>query len=124
MNEPQVWALIGVFAASMFGMVGVLPIWLVRGLRAEIGGLRGEMIAGFQRVDEQFKRVEATTTARFERLEATTTARFERLEATTTAKFDQLEATMDARFGQADTKLDRLDRDVKTLFGRVFPETG
>lgn len=43
MNEPQVWTLIGVFAAGMFGMVTVVTTMFTRVLRTEIGGLRAEM---------------------------------------------------------------------------------
>lgn len=65
MNEPQIWTLIGVFAASTFAMMGWLTSSFTRILRAEIGGvnaridgLRGEMGARFERVDAQFGRVE------------------------------------------------------------------
>ncbi|MFO6452640.1 MULTISPECIES: hypothetical protein [unclassified Aeromicrobium] len=65
LNEPQVWTLIGVFAASTFAMLGWLTGSFTRVLRAEIGGvnaridgLRGEMSARFERVDEQFRRVD------------------------------------------------------------------
>ena len=59
MTEPQVWTLIGVFAATIFGVLGVVSSTFTRVLRAEIGGLRGEMIARFERVDAQFERVDA-----------------------------------------------------------------
>jgi hypothetical protein len=72
MNEPQVWTLIGVFAAASFGMSTVVSTLFVRvirseigglrgelrgeigGLRGEIGGLRGEMNARFEAVDRRF----------------------------------------------------------------------
>ena len=53
------WTLIGVFAATIFGVLGVVSSTFTRVLRAEIGGLRGEMIARFERVDAQFERVDA-----------------------------------------------------------------
>lgn len=43
MNEPQVWTLIGVFAAGMFGMVTIVSTMFVRVLRSEIGGLHSEV---------------------------------------------------------------------------------
>jgi len=65
LTEPQVWTLIGVFAASTFAMIGLVTGTFTRILRAEIGGvharidgLRGEMIARFERVDAQFERVD------------------------------------------------------------------
>ena len=46
MTEPQVWTLIGVFSALMFGMFGVVSSLFVRVLRTEVAGLRSEMIGG------------------------------------------------------------------------------
>ena len=43
MNEPQVWTLIGVFAAGMFGMITVVTTMFTRVVRTEIGGLRTEL---------------------------------------------------------------------------------
>jgi hypothetical protein len=68
MTEPQVWTLIGVFAAAIFGMITVVSTLFVRvirseigglrgeigGLRGEIGGLRGEMNARFEAIDRRF----------------------------------------------------------------------
>ena len=51
MNEPQVWTLIGVFAAGMFGMITVITTMFTRVVRTEIGGLRTELkgdIAGLR----------------------------------------------------------------------------
>jgi len=44
MNEPQVWVLIGVFAASMFGMITVVSTLFIHVVKAEIGGLRTEVL--------------------------------------------------------------------------------
>jgi hypothetical protein len=62
MTEPQVWTLIGVFAAAMFGtivIVATLFVNVVRSemgsvrteLRSEIGGLRAEMNARIDNLD-------------------------------------------------------------------------
>ena len=39
MSEPQVWTLIGVFAASLFAVLTLLSTLFVRVIRAEIGRL-------------------------------------------------------------------------------------
>ncbi len=39
MSEPQVWTLIGVFAAAMFGMITVVSTLFVHVVRSEIGKL-------------------------------------------------------------------------------------
>lgn len=43
MTEPQVWTMLGVFTALMFGMLTTVSTLFVRVVRSEIGGLRGEM---------------------------------------------------------------------------------
>lgn len=43
LNEPQIWMLIGVFGASMVGMMTLVSSTFVRVLRAEIGAVRGEI---------------------------------------------------------------------------------
>jgi hypothetical protein len=67
MTEPQVWVLIGVFAAGIFGMFTIISTLFIRvirtEIRAEVGGLRGEMMARFdvleQRVDGLDRDVQA-----------------------------------------------------------------
>lgn len=68
LTEPQVWTLIGVFAAGTFGTVTLVSTLFIRvirsemgGVRAEIGGvrseitgLRAEMNARFETVDQRF----------------------------------------------------------------------
>ena len=79
-NEPQVWTLIGVFAASMFAMMGLITGMFTRVLRAEIGGLRGEMNARFETVSEQFGAVQRQLDALDRDVQALTKRVFERPE--------------------------------------------
>ncbi|WP_345184365.1 hypothetical protein [Microbacterium panaciterrae] len=51
MNEPQVWTLIGVFAAGMFGMITVVSTMFVRVLRSEIQALRVELVGEIRTID-------------------------------------------------------------------------
>lgn len=39
MNEPQVWVLIGVFAASIFGMITIVSTLFIHVVKTEIGGI-------------------------------------------------------------------------------------
>ncbi len=54
MTEPQVWTLIGVFAAAMFGLLTLMSTMFVRLMNAGFEGLRAEMNARFERVDTRF----------------------------------------------------------------------
>lgn len=92
LSEPQVWTLIGVFSTILFGMFAATSGYFVRIMRSEIGGLRGEMNAKFERVDAQFERVDA---------------QFERV---------------DAQFERVYDRLNYLDRDVQALTRHVFPD--
>ena len=51
MTEPQVWTLIGVFAAGLFGMLTLMSTMFVRVLRTEIGSVRTEIQGVHHRLD-------------------------------------------------------------------------
>lgn len=97
MSDPQVWTLIGVFAASIFGALTLVVTLTNRATTSAIEGLRAEMRGGFQAVDARFDAVDA---------------KFEAIDA----KFE----AVDAKFEMVYTKLDALDRDVSALMKHVF----
>jgi len=70
LNEPQVWTLIGVFAASTFAMMGLMSSTFVRILRAEIGGLRGELMGEIGGLRGEVHGLRGEMNARFERVDA------------------------------------------------------
>lgn len=66
LNEPQIWTLIGVFAAGMFGMLTLMSTMFTRmmnqgfdGLRAEMGSLRGEMGSLRAEMNTRFEAVDS-----------------------------------------------------------------
>lgn len=66
MNEPQIWAVIGVMITALFAMPTLMATMFTRVIRSEIGrlegkfdGLRGEMNARFDLVDVKFDMVNA-----------------------------------------------------------------
>ncbi|KJL22189.1 hypothetical protein RN51_02069 [Microbacterium oxydans] len=63
LNDPQVWTLIGVFAAVMLGGMTLMTTQLSRVIRAEVDRVEGTLSA---RVD----RVEGTLSARIDGLDA------------------------------------------------------
>jgi hypothetical protein len=54
MNEAQVWTIIGVFGATMIGLVTMVSTLFVRVLRTEIGRLDSKMDARFDTVGARF----------------------------------------------------------------------
>lgn len=74
MNEPQVWTLIVVFAAGLFGMLTLMSTMFIRVVRAEIGSVRTEvgsvrteMQAGFGAVNQRIDRLDADIDALMKR---------------------------------------------------------
>ncbi|MBN8204506.1 hypothetical protein JF550_00880 [Microbacterium esteraromaticum] len=65
MTEPQVWTLIGVFAAGLFGMLTLMSTMFVRvvrteigSVRTEIGSVRTEIRSGFDGVHQRIDRLD------------------------------------------------------------------
>jgi peptidoglycan hydrolase CwlO-like protein len=103
-TEPQVWVLIGVFSAAIFGMIGIVTTSFNRTLTASIGGLREAMNAKFEAIDARFEAIDA----RFEAIDA----KFEAVDA----KFEAI----DARFDALSVKLEAMDRDIQALSRHIF----
>lgn len=57
LTEPQVWVLIGVFAAAIFGMIGIVTTSFNRNLTTSLNGIREVMNARFDAIDSEFSRV-------------------------------------------------------------------
>jgi len=75
-TEPQVWVLIGVFAAAIFGMIGIVTSSFNRTLTAAISGVRTEIsgvrteISGLRDImDARFDAVDAKFDAKFDVLD-------------------------------------------------------
>ncbi|MFT4211750.1 MAG: hypothetical protein QM626_07730 [Microbacterium sp.] len=58
-SEPQVWTLIGVFAAVMLGGMTLMTTLITRTTTVAVGGLREEMNARFDAVNARFDAVNA-----------------------------------------------------------------
>lgn len=63
MTEAQTWTLIGVFAAAFFASLTLVSTLFVRVIRAEIGGLRGEMNARFDTTNEKIDALDRDVSA-------------------------------------------------------------
>ncbi len=88
LTEPQVWVLIGVFAAAMFGTIGIVTTNFNRTLTASLGGIAAK-IGG---VEARIGGVEAEIRG----LREATNARFEAMDVKFTAKLDVLDNDIQA----------------------------
>lgn len=100
MSDVQVWTLIGVFAASMFGVIGIITTGFTR-----------TMNAGFAGVGCRIEAVESRLDAKIDKLDA----KIGSVESQLDAKIDKLDAKLGA-------KIDLLDRDISVIARRFFPE--
>lgn len=55
MTEPQVWTLIGVFAAVMFGMITIVSTLFVNVVRSEIRGLDAKLTTRMDNLDRDIQ---------------------------------------------------------------------
>ncbi|MHA6670214.1 hypothetical protein ACX3O0_15240 [Homoserinimonas sp. A447] len=94
LTEPQVWVLIGVFAAAFFSLIGIVTTNFNRTMNARFG----------------------TMDARFTALSEIMDARFEAMEA----RFTAMESRVDAKFEIINVKLENMDRDIQALSRHVF----
>lgn len=59
LNDPQVWTLIGVFAAVMLGGMTLMTTQLSRVIRAEVDRIDGTLSARIDGVDARLGRIES-----------------------------------------------------------------
>ncbi|PFG31822.1 hypothetical protein ATJ78_2803 [Paramicrobacterium agarici] len=94
MTEPQVWTLIGVFAAALFGMLTLMSTTFIRVVRTEISSLRHElkadMATGFAAVRADITRLDG--------------------------RMDRLDGRMD----RLEERVDSIDNDVQALTKRSY----
>lgn len=59
LNDPQVWTLIGVFAAVMLGGMTLMTTQLSRVMRAEVDRVEGILSARIDGIDSRLGRIES-----------------------------------------------------------------
>lgn len=69
MDDPQVWTLIGVFTTMVLGGMTLMTMQFSRVIRAEIGGLRGELRGEIGGLRGQLESLEGRLTGRIDALE-------------------------------------------------------
>lgn len=130
MSEPQVWTLIGVFGATMAGLITIITQTFMRTMSAKfetvnerISGLKTEMVLRFERVDERmdegFKQVDRRFEQVDRRLEQVD-RQFEQVDRRLD-RVDQRLDKLDTRVDRIEVRLDGLDRDVQAITKKAFP---
>jgi len=62
LSDPQVWTLIGVFTAMILGGMTLMTTQFSRVIRAEVGGLRGEMIGEIKGLNTRLDAIDTRLT--------------------------------------------------------------
>ena len=94
MNDPQIWTLIGVFAAIMLGGMTLMTTLLSRVITTEISGLRSEM-----------------------------NVRFDAVHAEIDARFAAVHTEIESRFAAVHVKIDHLDDDIAALGRKIWRDS-
>ncbi|SNT13664.1 hypothetical protein SAMN06309944_2206 [Micrococcales bacterium KH10] len=58
LNEPQVWTIIGVLAATLIGTITLVTQLTLRTITVQITSLRNEMISSRNETNTQFKAID------------------------------------------------------------------
>ncbi|MFT4258245.1 hypothetical protein [Microbacterium sp.] len=100
MNDPQVWTLIGVFAAAVLGGMSLMTSQFSRVIRAEISGIEGRM-GGLE--------------GRMVGMEASLSTKIDALDEKLTLKIETLDERLTSRLDTLDRRVDDLDKEVANL---------
>jgi hypothetical protein len=65
LTEPQVWVLIGVFAAAFFGMIGIVTSGLNRTMNARFGAMESRVDARFEIISVKLESMDRDIQALF-----------------------------------------------------------
>lgn len=98
MTEPQVWTLIGVFAAGMFGTITLISTVFLRTMQNGFDGVRTEMRNEFASVRTEFRNEFASVRTEMR------------------SEF----ANVRTEIGAVHGRIDHLDRDVNAIYRHLF----
>lgn len=110
MTEPQVWTLIGVFAATMIGVITFLSQSVTRSISA-LGTDLGNRIDSLRR----------ETNARFETVHVEMNARFETMQVEMNSVRDDIKAT-EVSLEKVHEEIAHLNRDIQAIARHVHPD--
>ncbi len=137
MTEPQVWVLIGTFAAAVLGGMTFSTNLIMSSLskvitantdrlESRIDALRFETMSEFQATGYRIDSLGTALNARIGSVEAGLNAKIDSVEAGLNAKIDSVEARLTAQMGSVESRLRgdmaRIDADVTAIAKRVWTE--
>lgn len=93
MSDPQVWTLVGVFAASTFGMTGLTTTLFMRWWHTAVDGLRGELTGEIRQLRGEMR-----------------------------AEFADVRSEMRTELARVRADIRMLDQDISAIAKRVFPD--
>ncbi len=102
---------------ALLGYLRVMKNDLRRDLGTEIGGLRTEMHAGFERLDRRIDDLKTDLTTKIEDVDHRLTTKIDDLDQRLTARIDDLDRRLSARIDDLDRRLTQQIDDVKTDLG-------
>lgn len=105
MTEPQVWTLIGVFAAGMFGTITLVSTMFLRMMHSGFESVRTEFRIEFASVRTEFR-------TEFESVRA----EFASVRTEIGSEFTGVRTEIRAIHG----RIDHLDRDVNAIYRHLF----
>ena len=137
MTEPQVWVLIGTFAAAVLGGMTFSTNLIMSSLskvitantdrlESRIDALRSETMSEFQATGYRIDSLGTALNARIDSLGTALNAKIDSVEAGLNAKIDSVEARLTAQMESVESRLRgdmaRIDADVTAIAKRVWTE--
>lgn len=116
MNEPQVWTVIGVLAAALFGGLTVITQLVLRTLQAEIGSVRTEIGS----VRTEINSVRADLRAEINSVRTELSADIDSVRTELRSEIASVRIEIGALRDITETRFESLDRDVQALTRHVF----
>lgn len=108
-TEPQVWTLIGVFAAAMFGTLTLMSTMFLRTMQNGFDGVRTELKNEFASVRTEFRNEFASVRTEFRN-------EFASVRTESGTEFSGVRAEIRA----IHERIDHLDRDVSAIYRHIF----
>ncbi|QIM19151.1 hypothetical protein G7066_12275 [Leucobacter coleopterorum] len=124
MNEPQVWTLIGVFAAVMTGLISIITRSFTRSIAdlsekvdVKLESLGNQVESKFDILSERIDGLKTEMMLRFEKVDM----RFEQVDQ----RFEQIElriGKVEGRLDKIEKRVDDIDHDVQLISKNTFPQ--